>query len=603
MASQPELRRTWRLLICTTALISLYGCGLPLYLHKDSYEKETAEVKKTVDDLEVEAGYKNLIADAKEIAGLEDSAVTDATIARRNAELVRLIEPFPGDAGAASQKNGAATLFYSALEADIATLVSGKTTLVDEDTDKISAAQLERVFASANDREADVAQFIQGLRSIYAIKTAHQGEIEVPAWTCESPEIAKADPASIQPPLNPVPPEAAADRDTETVEMFQARLARNKAGLNLRCQNRSDAWNARATFLKMLGAEDKLPETVGNVPKTAADLYAKLAQRQWFIRDAEKLRADLEKLLGKVFKKDDKSAILSAIENVKKILPEANALAQAAGWKTLLTYTQCGLAAELLALSASDETGSDAAGDSKARESVANSIAGTEKSVDGADKSKETTIACEAGKSGIQVGKDGEANPLILDVAHVILGVEHDTKTLKMLERLNAEIMAIAELRQQAEVADAQARFGGVNIQLQKARLHALLEQLRLVKASRTALKALTSVQKPGSQTDKASLTDFKANAQDYYHVAAALTDYAQSWDSGRIPVALLNYRVLQARRNHDIELATITAKNYKELLKPIVDALAAYGAGGIPAELLGQLLGNAAIIAGIGTL
>jgi len=603
MAPLPKLRRARRLLICAMLSGVISGCMPPLYLHKDSYEKETADVQKTVQGLDVEAGYKNLTADAKEIVGLEDSAVTDATIAKRNADLVRLIEPSPGETDAKLRSNGAATLFFSVVQNDITALVTEKTTLADADLKDINAARLESVFAKAHDQETAVDQFIQGLRSIYAIKTAHQGDIEIPAWSCETPDIAEMNLAAIVPPLKHVPPEAAKDRDTETVAAFLDRLARNKAGLSLRCRDRSAAWEERAVFLRSLGAEDSLSESAGSIPKSAADLYAKLAQRQVFLRDAEKLRADLEKLLRSVFKKDEKSAILAAIDKLKKTVPEANALAQAAGWKTLLTYTQCGLGAELLAFSTSNEKGSDAAGDSTARASTEAAIAGTEKTVEGADKSKKTTIACEAGKSGIQIGKDGEANPLVLDVARAIIGVEQDAKTIKMLKRLDTEIMAIAELRQRADIAEAQARFGGINIQLLKARLHALLEQLRLNRTSRDELKALTAIQKPGSETDQTSLTGFKANAQDYYHVTAALTAHAQSWDSGRIPVALLNYRVIQAQRNFDIDVAAITAKNYKELLKPIVDALAAYGAGGIPAELLGQILGNAAIITGIGTL
>jgi hypothetical protein len=603
MAPLPKLRRARRLLICAMLSGVISGCMPPLYLHKDSYEKETADVQKTVQGLDVEAGYKNLTADAKEIAGLEDSAVTDATIAKRNADLVRLIEPSPGETDTKARSNGAATLFFSVVQNDITALVTEKTTLADADLKDINAARLESVFAKAHDQETAVDQFIQGLRSIYAIKTAHQGDIEIPAWSCETPDIAEMNLAAIAPPLKHVPPEAAEDRDTETVAAFLDRLARNKAGLSLRCRDRSAAWEERAAFLKGLGAEDSLSESAGSVPKSAADLYAKLAQRQMFLRDAEKFRADLEKLLRSVFKKDEKSAILAAIDKLKKTVPEANALAQAAGWKTLLTYTQCGLGAELLAFSTSNEKGSDAAGDSAARASTEAAIAGTEKTVEGADKNKKTTIACEAGKSGIQIGKDGEANPLVLDVARAIIGVEQDAKTIKMLKRLDTEIMAIAELRQRADIAEAQARFGGINIQLLKARLHALLEQLRLNRTSRDELKALAAIQKPGSETDQTSLTGFKTNPQDYYHVAAALTAHAQSWDSGRIPVALLNYRVIQAQRNFDIDVAAITAKNYKELLKPIVDALAAYGAGGIPAELLGQILGNAAIVTGIGTL
>ncbi|MDY0874355.1 hypothetical protein [Dongia rigui] len=600
MAPLPELCRARQLLICALLSGILGGC-LPLYLHKDSYEKETADVQKAVNALDVEAGYKILIADAKEIADKEDSAAADAVIATRNADLVGLIEPFPGELSDA-RVNGAATRFHSIIQADISALTNGKTTLLADVPGTISAKHLESVFAKANERESAVAQFIQGLRSIYAIKTAHQGDIEIPAWTCEDAKVAKANASSMVLPLQILAPESATDRDNETAAEFQARLERNKASLSLHCQERREAWGERAEFLRRLGAEDKLPDSAGSIPRSAADLYAKLAQRQTFIRDAEKTRADLEKLLSSVLKKNDKSAIQNAIERFKKTVPEVNALAQAAGWKTLLTYTQCGLGAELLAFSASDEKGSDAAGDSSARTDAVNAVANTEKPVEGADKNKLTTIACEAGKSGIQVGKDGEANPLILDVARAIIGVERDAKILGLLERLNAEIMAIAELRQRADIAEAQARFGGINIQLLKARLHALLEQIRLDKVAAEELGKLEPIEHPGTQTDRTSLTDFKASSQHYYRVVAALTAYAQSWDSGRIPVVLLNYRVIQAQRNLDIDIATLTAKNYKELLKPIVDALAAYGAGGIPAELLGQILGNAAIITGIGT-
>jgi hypothetical protein len=597
MSAQPELRRAWRMLVCSTALVSLCGCGLPLYLHKDSYEKETAEVKKTVDELDVKAAYASLTSDAKEVAKLEDSTVMDALIARRNAELVKIIDPFPGNTKAAADIDARLQL-AAAVQSDIDLLAEANTAL-GAGSPGLGAEDLERSFAATRRGENDVGNFLRLLQAIYATKTAQQGERKPPAWSCDAPEVARAAAAA-----TPYPPKWPDNRQTETGSAFETRLSENIAGLKLRCVQRKAAWQQRTDLLKKL-ADGASPGTDVSIPSVAQNLVNSLTLRQVLQRDAEKFSAELNAKLDSVDKTEARRSIIGAIKKMKPLVGEANALAQFAGWETFLTYTQCGLATELMALGQSADKGDDAAGDTEARAAATPSA--TDAAADGSGKSKEKdetkTIACEAGKSGIQLGDNGDANPLVVDIAHVLIGIQSDAKVLEKAERLDAEIMAIADLRQRVSIAKAQVEFGALTIQLQKARLHALLEQLRFSQQARADLEGFADAYKGKPVPSYPDIDGYRKAGANNYFIANALAGYTQSWDNGRIPAELLNYRMVQARRNYDITVAAVTADNYRELLKPIAASLAAYGAGGITPELLGQLLGNAAIIAGVGTL
>jgi hypothetical protein len=82
--------------------------------------------------------------------------------------------------------------------------------------------------------------------------------------------------------------------------------------------------------------------------------------------------------------------------------------------------------------------------------------------------------------------------------------------------------------------------------------------------------------------------------------MAEALSGYVASWNYGRIPADLIDFRFLQAQRIHDIQLANLTAANYKAAVAPIADALAAYGAGGITPDTLAEVISNLGILSGI---
>jgi hypothetical protein len=82
--------------------------------------------------------------------------------------------------------------------------------------------------------------------------------------------------------------------------------------------------------------------------------------------------------------------------------------------------------------------------------------------------------------------------------------------------------------------------------------------------------------------------------------MALALSSYVGAWNYGRIPAQVIDFRFLQARRKFEIQLASLTAANYKALVQPIADALAAYGKGGITPDTLAEVLSNLGILSGI---
>jgi hypothetical protein len=74
---------------------------------------------------------------------------------------------------------------------------------------------------------------------------------------------------------------------------------------------------------------------------------------------------------------------------------------------------------------------------------------------------------------------------------------------------------------------------------------------------------------------------------------AAALTFYVASYNHGLIPFEVLRFREVQFERSLAVERAKQSEADYRALLQPAIDQLAAYGDGGLKPDLLGPFLAN----------
>lgn len=75
--------------------------------------------------------------------------------------------------------------------------------------------------------------------------------------------------------------------------------------------------------------------------------------------------------------------------------------------------------------------------------------------------------------------------------------------------------------------------------------------------------------------------------------LAEALSHYVSAFDAGLIPYETLRSRELQVRRLAAIRAARATEADYRALLQPAIDQLAAYGAGGVRPDALAPFLAS----------
>jgi hypothetical protein len=71
------------------------------------------------------------------------------------------------------------------------------------------------------------------------------------------------------------------------------------------------------------------------------------------------------------------------------------------------------------------------------------------------------------------------------------------------------------------------------------------------------------------------------------------LASYLGAWNHGEIPRRVLAFRNVQIQRASALEKAALTEEDYRTILKPVFDELAAYGEGGIRPETIVEVLSN----------
>jgi hypothetical protein len=70
-----------------------------------------------------------------------------------------------------------------------------------------------------------------------------------------------------------------------------------------------------------------------------------------------------------------------------------------------------------------------------------------------------------------------------------------------------------------------------------------------------------------------------------------ALSYYARSQDVGAMPFEVLRFREIQVQRAAALKRARATEADYRALIKPAIDQIAAYGAGGIKPETIADFV------------
>ncbi|MDB5703182.1 MAG: hypothetical protein JWN66_298 [Sphingomonas bacterium] len=82
--------------------------------------------------------------------------------------------------------------------------------------------------------------------------------------------------------------------------------------------------------------------------------------------------------------------------------------------------------------------------------------------------------------------------------------------------------------------------------------------------------------------------------------LSEALSYFLSAYNQGLAPSSIYDFRLIQVSRIAIVRRAQATEADYRALIQPAVDQLAAYGEGGIKAETLGTFLGSLPVTAAI---
>jgi hypothetical protein len=301
--------------------------------------------------------------------------------------------------------------------------------------------------------------------------------------------------------------------------------------------------------------------TEGTISRAARYYLEALTTKKKSQLEAKMLRDEVDALLKKMGAPDaDMKSLTGAMSTLIEKIGDADALARFVSFSKIDAYLECGLIRNLNA--AKDEISPPA-------------------------KAARPDTKCDEKF----LGKEGNAALAGL-IKAIMKGVE-DKVAVERLAVINANIVSLAVMRQRIAAAGATVAFVDKKLQLYQAQLFALFDQYRLLKETYAAVGKLP-------QRKAAGFADLRGSDADKRNMAEALSGYVASWNYGRIPADLIDFRFLQAQRIHDIQLANLTAANYKAAVAPIADALAAYGAGGITPDTLAEVISNLGILSGI---
>jgi hypothetical protein len=162
-------------------------------------------------------------------------------------------------------------------------------------------------------------------------------------------------------------------------------------------------------------------------------------------------------------------------------------------------------------------------------------------------------------------------------------------------QRAGALLIGLAMVRHDLNMARTEVAFQEQQQLLLERQLTALMLRASHLARAHRILEA-HAISAAGGLADIRSIS----NPRTRVAASDALTAYVAAWNSGEIPYHVLRYRVIQARRLAALDRAELTEQDYRAVLKPVFDQLAAYGEGGITAENIVTLLGHLGVAGSI---
>jgi hypothetical protein len=199
-----------------------------------------------------------------------------------------------------------------------------------------------------------------------------------------------------------------------------------------------------------------------------------------------------------------------------------------------------------------------------------------------------------SGKSQTQVTSGTIA---VLKSTRALAGISDAFAKEPRMERVNSVLIAIAEQRQNLDMANLDIDYEKKQLYLLYAEAQALITEVGQLATTKLLLPHISGSAANGFT----SLMD-RASADQRDVIGATLAAYEASWNEGQIPFWVLQFQEVQLYRAFSVDQAAKTAANWHQLLQPAVDELVAYGQGGIPPKTIASVIYSLGLIATVAT-
>jgi len=530
------------------------GCGV--YLHDAGLKTSTADAKASFDALAVPVLFAAQRQNLRDSAAREDSAVAGYAVSVRNQAVLSLLRP---SSRTVAGPDPSATL-PGRVHRDLEHVYRAETPGHPWTPEELQVLQnAEEMFVRNFQGQPQTLSLIQAVvRDFTGARRADDRR------STNCPDVA---PAPLDAAGHPVPPPAGASR---------ADLAYH--GLRLLC----DDWRREREFLKPVGPHDfgiadmmAAADATGEIGIVWREIGRREADRTAAAAQVATIQAEINRALhpngasgddgGPASVEDSANA---AIARVAGLLRNGPAAARKAGLEELATALEQILAAEMRAAAPASPAASDAAPAADAAPTPATDAPAAARTV----QATAVLGMIRAGAHAIDAFRTGPAT-----------------------DRAGALLIGLASIRHDLNMAKAELALEDRERELFRAQLMALLRRGAQLAQAHQILSA-HQLAVPAGLGSLQSISDPRQRVA----ASEALAAYARAWDTGEIPYDVLRFRIVQARRLAALERAELTEQDYRALLKPALDALAAYGEGGITQETIVTVLSRLGIAGSI---
>jgi hypothetical protein len=288
--------------------------------------------------------------------------------------------------------------------------------------------------------------------------------------------------------------------------------------------------------LALLSSQGTAPRNGSQLAEARNALATAYEQRDVAQVQATTIKGNLDKLLKEEAPPTSVEALNNEIERISRQLETAAPIVRAAGYQTL------------------------------------------------ADRLGEITAAALAADNSEATGSTETRTAAVLAFGKAVANL-NDVLSGRV-DRTNELLLAAARIRHELNMAQADAAREDARIGILEAQLVALQN-----KASSLA-RAKRIIDLPGFPV-RGDLVSLDKKTSGYRASSEALAAYLESWNSGEIPYRILQLKEVQVSRGAALEKAALTEADYRAVLKPAFDQMAAYGEGGIKPETIVDVLGH----------